>query len=853
MPDRTIRTFTVLPRIPERLQALQKMAYNLWWCWHADAVELFRRVDPALFDKLDHSPIRLGYALPQEKLEQLAHDETYLAHLDRVAEQFDHYMTRKTWFAEQFPDDQSLKVAYFSMEFGIHESVPVYSGGLGVLAGDHLKSASDLGLPLVGVSMMYREGYFRQYLNADGWQQERYPENDFFNLPLIAEEDADGQPLLVSVELPGREVKLRIWRIQVGRVPLYLLDSNIPQNRPEDRAITSQLYGGDNTTRIQQEIVLGIGGVRALRALGIDPTVCHMNEGHAAFCALERVRTLMQSSGLDFAAAAEAVKAGTVFTTHTPVPAGNDVFPSSMIDQYMGGFMQQLGLDRRAFMNLGRQRADDDSEPFGMTVLALKMSNSSNGVSALHGEVSRGMWNSIWPSLPKNEVPITSITNGVHTQSWLAPEIGQLFERYVGVQWDSKPADFAVWKRVDQIPDAELWQTHTRAKERLIKFARARLREQLKRRGASALDVDAAKEVLDPDALTIGFARRFATYKRGDLVFRDPARLAAILNQTDRPVQLVFAGKAHPKDNGGKELIARVVHNTRLAEFRKRVVFIEDYDMNVARHLVHGVDVWLNNPRRPLEASGTSGMKVAVNGGMNLSILDGWWCEGYDGENGFAIGAGEEYTDLKYQDDVESRLVYELIERELVPTYYHREDGLPRRWIARMKKAISTLVPVFNTNRMVDEYLERCYLPAHRREAALSENGLKPAVELAGWRRRVGGDWGAVRVDGVEASTGQMWQVGTEFPVTVRVRLGALKPTDVSVQIVYGHLDAGGEVPVAKTYALSPVGGPDGSQVVTYRGAVPCETSGQFGFSVRVLPAHAHLPNPFEPGLVTWG
>lgn len=853
MPARPVRTFTVLPSIPDRLSALPELAYNLWWCWHADAVALFRRIDPELFEKLDHSPIRLGYAVSQKRLEELAQDHDFLAHLDRVHAAFTTYQQAKPWFAEAHPEGAGLKVAYFSMEFGIHESVPVYSGGLGVLAGDHLKSASDLGIPLVGVSMMYREGYFRQYLNADGWQQERYPENDFFSLPLIAVTDDKEEPILVSVELPGREVKLRIWRIQVGRVPLYLLDANIPQNRPEDRAITSQLYGGDIVTRIQQEIILGIGGVRALRAVGHEPTVCHLNEGHAAFCALERVRTLMAEKKLDFATAAEAIKAGTVFTTHTPVPAGNDVFDPGLMDQYFGSFFPQLGLDRRSFLALGRQRADDESERFGMTVLAIRMSNTSNGVSALHGQVSRGMWNPIWPTLPKAEVPITSVTNGVHTQSWLAPEFGSLFERYVGVKWDSKPVDFAVWKQVDHIPDAEVWRTHETCRQRLITFARERLASQLKRRGAPAYEVAAAEEVLDPEALTIGFARRFATYKRGDLVFRDSPRLAALLNNPGKPVQFIFAGKAHPKDNGGKELIARVVQNARLPDFRTRVVFIEDYDMNVARHMTHGVDVWLNNPRRPLEASGTSGMKVAVNGGLNLSILDGWWVEGYDGENGFAIGSGEEYSDLKYQDDVESRLIYELIERELVPEFYDRgSDRLPRQWIKRMKKAIGTLVPVFNTNRMVEEYLNRCYLPAHSREARLTADGLKPAGELAGWRRKVQSAWGGIRVDSVEAPTGEMWQVGKSLPVNVRVQMGSVMPTDVEVQVCYGRLDADGELTDPKAVALAPTAASTGGSVV-FSGQVPCETSGHFGFSVRVLPKHPNLPNPFEPGLVTWG
>jgi starch phosphorylase len=702
--------------------------------------------------------------------------------------------------------------------------------------------------------MMYREGYFRQYLNADGWQQERYPENDFFNLPLIPELNPDETPIIVTVPLPGRDVSLRIWRIQVGRIPLYLLDANIPQNSVEDRGITAQLYGGDKNTRIQQEIVLGIGGLRALRALGKEPTVCHMNEGHAAFCSLERVRNLMAEKKLDFATAAEAVKAGTAFTTHTPVPAGNDVFPINMMDQYLGEYSKSLGIDRKTFLGLGRQNVSDENESFGMTVLAIKMSNTSNGVSALHGVVSRKMWQGIWPTIGKTEVPIGSITNGVHTFSWLAPEIGQLFDRYAGHDWASKPTDFSIWKQVDHIPDAELWRTHERCRARLIAFARARLKLQLKRRNASPVEVKSADEVLDPEALTIGFARRFATYKRGDLVFRDAARLSAILNSTDRPVQFIFAGKAHPKDNEGKALIARVVHSARLPEFRKRVVFIEDYDINVARHMVHGVDVWLNNPRRPEEASGTSGMKVAVNGGLNLSILDGWWCEGYNGQNGYAIGDGEEYTDLTYQDEVESRLLYELLERELAPTFYQRgDDRLPRNWIHRMKQAIGTLVPEFNTNRMVEQYLKECYLPAFQRESALSASNLAGAVELAKWRQKLTSAWGAIKVESVDAPTGEVMHVGKEFPVKVRVQLGNISPNDVDVQLYYGRVDNKGEVPDASTATLLPSGGPDASKIVLFTGSVPCKNSGQIGFTVRVLPKHKNLPNAFEPGLVTWG
>jgi glycogen phosphorylase len=854
MAARPVRTFTVLPRLPERLLPLHELAYNLWWCWHADAGALFRRIDPERFEQLDHSPIRLLSSTSQVRFEELATDDGFLAHLERVWEAFQTYLSAPTWFADQYPDQTDLKIAYFSAEFGIHESVPVYSGGLGVLAGDHLKSASDLGLPLMGVSLMYREGYFRQYLNVDGWQQERYPENDFFNLPLIARTNPDGSPLTVSVHLPGRQVHARVWKINVGRVPLYLLDCNIPQNSAEDRNITAQLYGGDANTRIQQEMVLGIGGLRALRAMGKEPTVCHMNEGHSAFAALERARVLVEEKGFDFATAIEAVKAGTVFTTHTPVPAGNDAFPPHMIDQYLGELMKALRVDRHSFLALGREHANHEAEHFSMTVLAIRTSNVSNGVSKLHGVVSRKMWRNIFPGLPDGEVPITAITNGVHTLSWVAPEIGALFDRYLGQAWQDKPTAFEVWKRVEHIPDAELWRTHERCRERMVAFARERIQKQRERLGATRADILAAEEVLDPEALTIGFARRFATYKRGTLVFRNLERLNAILNHKDRPVQLVFAGKAHPKDQGGKELIAQVAQFARRPEFRRRVVFLEDYDMNIARHLVQGVDVWLNNPRRPLEASGTSGMKVCVNGGINLSILDGWWDEGYRGDNGWRIGSGEEFSDQHYQDEVESNALYDLIEREIVPEFYTRgADGLPRAWIRRMKRSMSTNVAVFNTNRMVREYTEVSYLPSYRRVHALSDNDFAGARRLAAWRRKVAEHWREVRVEEVTPPPAEPLRVGDALDVRARVHLGSLSQDDIEVQLYHGTLDSFGDIATPSATLLRPIAPPGSNGSAVFGASVPCAASGQYGFSVRVLPRSPDLANPFEPGLVTWG
>lgn len=898
MPPRSIRTYTVLPHLPERLQALQKLAYNLWWCWNPEAVALFRRIDAELFEAVDHNPVKLLSRVNQERFHALEEDDGFLSQLDRVHVTFEIYMNATTWYQERVAGggwhaaaplkaagsngaapgvaklhggggvatavkteakgahlSPSHYIAYFSAEFGLNESVPVYSGGLGVLAGDHLKAASDLGIPLVGVGLMYREGYFRQYLNVDGWQQERYPENDFFHLPLIPETREDGKPLLISIPFPGREVQVRIWRIQVGRVPLYLLDTNIPQNSIEDRAITNRLYGGDHDMRVRQEIVLGVGGVRALRALGKPPAVCHMNEGHSAFCGLERIRLLMEENGLDFPAAREAITAGTVFTTHTPVPAGNDVFASQLIEHYFGWMLPQLKIPVQEFLGLGRQVPHDHSEAFCMTVLALRLANVANGVSMLHGKVSRDMWKKIWPDLPVSEVPITHVTNGVHTASWVSPDLTELYNRYLGPQWQERPAESDVWKRVQHIPDAELWRTHERRRERLVAFARRRLKQSLINRGAPPSEIARAEEVLDPEALTIGFARRFATYKRGTLLFRNLDRLTQILTNKDKPVQIIFSGKAHPADRGGKELIAEILHVARRPELRRRIMFLEDYDMGVARYLVQGVDVWLNNPRRPLEASGTSGMKVACNGGLNMSILDGWWVEGHEVDNGWAIGHGEEYTDLNYQDDVESRAIYDLLEQEVVPQFYTRSsDGIPRGWLRMMKHTITTIGPVFSTGRMVAEYMERCYAPSIERYESLSADGLSKATKLARWREGMHRGWNRIRVEHVEGRGADPMHVGGSLEVKARVDLGAFSPDDVEVQLVYGVLDSMGDIAdphkVTMTHSEAPI---RGQSVWLYQGTIACQTSGQHGYSVRVLPRHTDLSHPFEPGLLCWG
>lgn len=654
-----IGTFTVVPALPVALERLRDLAFNLRWAWNHDTIELFRRLDSDLWESSGHNPVLMLGAIDQTQLEAAAADEGFLAHLDRVAHEFDAYLAgESTWFQRTHGASDGPLVAYFSAEFGLTECLSIFAGGLGILAGDHLKSASDLGIPLVGVGLLYQQGYFRQYLNEVGWQQEADIDNDFHNLPVSLARRPDGTPVTVEVEYAGHPVFAQVWRAQAGRVALYLLDTNVPLNHPVDRHITHQLYGGDQEIRIKQEMMLGIGGYRALQALGLSPMVYHMNEGHAAFLALERVRWLMQRHSLGFAEAREVAAASLVFTTHTPVEAGHDRFPADLMDRYFTDYSRHLGLSRYEFLGLGRLDPNHDSEAFCMTVLALRLADHSNGVSQLHGQVSRRMWQGLWPGVPEDEIPIEYVTNGVHSRSWISLEMNHLYDRYLGPRWREEPADRTIWQRAERIPAEELWRTHERRRDRLVAFARRRLRAQLEHRGAPQVEIEAADEVLDPGALTIGFARRFAPYKRATLLLADEARLARLLNNPDRPVQLIFAGKAHPRDEAGKRLCQQIAVLARKPEFRHRVVFLEDYDLAVARYLVQGADIWLNNPRRPMEASGTSGMKAAANGVLNLSTLDGWWDEAYQPEVGWAIGRREVDDNSALQDQVEAEALY---------------------------------------------------------------------------------------------------------------------------------------------------------------------------------------------------
>lgn len=848
-----IYQFNVSPALPPKLEPLRRLAYNLHWDWNSETTDLFRRLDPDLWEATRYNPARLLGFISQSRLREAAEDEGFIAHMERAVRQLDSYLAGRDWYRKQRSQPVAGECyAYFSMEFGLTSCLPIYSGGLGVLAGDHLKSASDLGLPLVGVGLLYQEGYFSQYLNVDGWQQEHYPINDFYNMPLHPERDADGNELRIVVDYPDRQVYARVWRVQVGAVPLYLLDTNIEPNQQYDHDITDRLYGGDTDMRIHQEMMLGIGGVRLLEALGLSPSVYHMNEGHSAFLSLERIQQVMDRQGLAFAEAKELVRASQLFTTHTPVPAGIDLFPADKIVHYLGRYGDRFGLSREEFLALGRERTGDLESPFSMAILAIKMASFVNGVSQLHGQVSQGMFQNLWAGLPLEEVPIAAITNGVHARSCVAKINQELYERYLGPKWVTAGSDRSLWERVYAIPDEELWRNHERCRSELVVFARDWLARHLQARGASPGEIASARELLDPNALTIGFARRFATYKRATLFLRDRDRLVRLLTDKQRPVQFAIAGKAHPKDEPGKNLIRDIVHFARDAGVEDRLVFLPNYDIHLSRSLVAGADVWLNNPRRPREASGTSGMKAAANGLLNLSILDGWWAEADYVSTGWAIGSGEEYADPDYQDEVEANALYDLLEQEVVPLFYDRDaDELPRGWIAKMKDAIRLNCPQFNTSRMLSEYANRGYFPASDRYDNLRAADFAAARDLAQWKADLFDRWYDIKIEAIDVSAPSDIQVDQTVSLKARLNLGGLSPEDVRVELYKGPVNDKGDIVNGQASPMD-FQGKDGEGNVLYTAEFLYAQSGLQGLSLRVLPQNPNLSSPYEMGLVRW-
>lgn len=857
-----IHVFNVSAALPQRLEPLRQLAYNLYWSWNSEASALFRRLDSDLWESSRHNPVLLLGKISQTRLQAAANDGGFLAQMERVMQQLSDYLGAATWYQQQRGLATPDCYAYFSLEFGLTDCLPIYSGGLGILAGDHLKSASDLGLPLVGVGLLYQKGYFSQYLNADGWQQERYPINDFYNMPLHLELRPDGSELRILVDYPGRQVQARIWRVQVGRISLYLLDTNLPENNAYDQNITDYLYGGDLDLRIHQEILLGVGGVHLLAALGLKPTVYHMNEGHSAFLSLERMRRLIQEQGLSYAEAKQVTQSSQVFTTHTPVPAGIDLFPPDKLIYYLGNYAGVFGLSREEFLALGRENTGDFQAPFSMANLAIKMATFVNGVSQLHGQVSRTMFKGLWPNLPISEVPITAITNGVHARSRVSEVLQDVFDRYLGPDWSDAPATDPLWLKVSSIPDEELWRNHERCRYQLVMFARQRLQQSLRERGASDTEIAVAAEVLDPSALTIGFARRFATYKRATLFLQDLNRIRQLLlglspvsfplRNRKPTVQFVIAGKAHPNDNPGKELIRDIIHFTQQEGMQEHMVFLPDYDLHVTGMMVAGCDVWLNTPLRPLEASGTSGMKAAMNGLPNLSILDGWWDEADYSRTGWAIGHGEHYDDLNYQNQVEANALYECLERNIIPLFYQRDDNdIPRGWVAKMKSAIQLNCPQFNTARMVRDYAQRGYFPASDRLEQMTLNQYAPAKELARWKAHLFDHWYSIKVEDVDVSTTGNVLVNQKISVKARIKLAPLLPTDIQVTLYQGLLDETGQL-VDPTGLPMEYQGQDEQGNSLYIALISYGHSGRQGLALEVLPHHEHLSSPYEMDLVLW-
>ncbi len=845
-----IGRMAVFPVIPPRLSRLHELAYNLWWSWNARAQHLYRTIDPTLWERCGHNPVRLLREVAPERLNALATDRTFLAQYDQVMEAFDSYMNdRQTWFAHAHPELRTQTIAYFSMEFGLHESLPIYSGGLGILSGDHCKEASDLGLPLVGVGFLYPQGYFSQRINADGIQEAYYEKLHFSEVSATPAVTPDGHEVVISVDLPGRKVYAKVWKIQVGRIPLYLMDTDVEPNAPNDRVLAAHLYGGDQEMRISQEIMLGIGGVRALRALGLKPAIWHLNEGHAAFLGLERIRELVTEQGLSFNEAREAVAANSLFTTHTPVPAGNDTFGYDLIDKFFGNYWGQLGLNRDEFLNLARQ--DQSWGPsFSMTVLALRLSHLHNGVSQLHGEVSRKMWQFLWPGVDTDEVPISSITNGVHTATWLAPALAALYDRQLGAKWWQHLDHPHTWEPITKVPDKDLWTLHCQLKAELIDYVRERIRQQRLRLGEGAMQLQEAMNLLDPQALTIGFARRFATYKRATLIFRDLERLRRLLTNPARPVQIIFAGKAHPADEPGKALLRQVYRLSRQPGFAGRIVLLEDYDMDMARKLVAGVDLWLNNPIRPHEASGTSGQKASLNGVPNCSILDGWWAEGYNHRNGWAFGDLREYQNPELQAEADALALYTVLEQEIVPLFYDRDaQGIPQGWLRVMKEAIRTVSPQFSMRRMVKEYTERFYVPGAKHGQALEQDNYHLARSLAAWKQKVLHSWPQVGIWATGPTEGQI-AIGQSFDVTAYVRLADLRPEDVRVEVVYGQ-DEDGHLS-GSFYQPMEQSGQENDGAYRYCARILPQRGGSFVYGVRVLPTHPALLDRHEMGLVRW-
>ena len=844
------KQYCISIKLPDSLKKLEDIAYNLWWTHNRQAQELFKMINPSKWEESLHSTVEVLMDLSLDDINRLSRDEIFLSRLNEVWNQLEEYRKQVRWFSINYNDKNGYKdmlVAYLSAEYGIHESLQLYAGGLGILSGDHCKAACYLGLPFIAVGLLYRNGYFHQYLNTDGWQQEYYPFNEFYKMPFKAVKDSNGKDLLVTIEGPHSSVFVKVWEAYVGNNRLIMLDTDIEHNKPEDRIITGQLYGGDSNMRIKQEIVLGIGGVRALAAMNIVPTVYHINEGHPAFALLERLSGLTAKEGLDLKTAVEVVKKSTLFTTHTPVPAGFDVFSYDQMNHYIAPVLKNSNVQLNDIMRLGRFNENNPSESFSMAVFAIKLSNYRNGVSKLHGKVSRAMFKSLWPKAIEKFAPIGHVTNGVHLSSWLSEEFKSLFNRYLGEKWLYQLHDSDIWNYIDTIPDIEIYDARIRLKTQLIAFIRRQLWSQAKAKGASSSELIRLRELLNPNSLTIGFARRFASYKRAYLLFMNEERLAKILNNDKMPVQIVIAGKAHPKDDAGKNILKQIIHTMRKPEFKDKIVFIEDYNINVAKNMVTAIDVWLNTPRRPMEACGTSGMKVAINGGLNFSVLDGWWDEAYDGHNGWAIGSGEEYDDERYQDMIESEEIYDELENGIIPLFYQRDKtGVPREWLSIVKNSMKTALSRFNTTRMLIEYVEKYYLNLHNTSTDMKKNDYKNAKAFIEWQDAINKKWHSVRFYQTEEVAAE-YSIGNNITYRAVVEHAGINPLDIAVYAVIEYNPIG-QYENARFCELTFEKEENGKAY--YKLDMILENTGRLEVFYIAFPKHKYLPNLFESNLL---
>lgn len=844
---------TVNPQLPKEISKLSEIANNLWWSWNTEYLKLLKQIDRDLWENVGKNPVKFLKLVSQERLEKASQNQEFLKQYNIVANNFENYMNSKnTWFSKNYPKNENDLIAYFSAEYGLDETIPIYSGGLGILSGDHLKSASDLGLPFVAVGMLYKEGYFIQKLSKYGEQENNYVKADLNNLPIEAVKDSEGKDLKITVDYPERKLYLKVWKINVGRIKLYLMDSDIDENSEEDKKVTLQLYGGDQDMRIKQEIVLGMGAVKLLKTLGLNPTVYHMNEGHSSFLTLELIKDLMEEKKISFEMAKDITTSKTVFTTHTPVPAGNDIFPLDLVEKYFKDFWPKIGLSREEFLKLGMKPTEKLDNGFNMGILALKNAGKKNGVSKLHGAVSRELFGEVWPNIAANESPIGYVTNGIHTCSWLAQNLKELYNEYLIPYWQDNMQKDDVWKQIKDIPNERLWNEHQARKMKMLKMVKENTTERLKRVGIPYEEIKEITSKINPNALTIGFARRFATYKRATLIFKDLERITQILNDSERPIQLIFAGKAHPLDKVGQDLIKYINELAMKPQFKGKIFVLENYNIGMSRYLISGCDVWLNNPRRPMEASGTSGQKASVNGVINFSVLDGWWAEGYDQTNGWTIGTNAEFTSYEEQDLADSESLYNTLENKIIPLYYeNREENIPNNWVEIMKNSIITTGGKYSTQRMVIDYTNKMYIPLCNLYNTYYSN-LESVAEYSQWKSELNNSWNDIEIKQLNNLSDISMDAGNKINVECEVKLPNIKVENIEAQVYYGKIAENGMVDNIEIIPMKLKAKNEIEKVYTFEAKIELTTGGDYGYTFRVMPKHEMLLESSDLNLIKW-